>query len=63
MATQDIYYELANIGHFISDLPMSADWGDAVDTTSKMQCASQFSILPAPTGSADVGIAAFGYQV
>lgn len=51
---------LANIGHFITDLPLDADWSDRSD--SRMQVASQFSILPAPTGQADVGIGAFGYQ-
>merc|ERR1712117_698412 len=52
---------LANIGFFISDLPIDTDWSDGADA-GPMQVASQFSILPAPTGSADVGIAAFGYQ-
>eukprot|EP00494_Astrolonche_serrata_P026438 UN26700 len=52
---------LKNIGHFITDVDIEADWSDPCDM-KKMQVANQFSILPAPTGSADVGIAAFGYQ-
>eukprot|EP00493_Phyllostaurus_siculus_P024452 UN24792 len=52
---------MKNIGHFITDLDIEADWSDSIDM-KKMQVANQFSILPAPTGSADVGIVAFGYQ-
>lgn len=52
---------LKNIGHFIHEIDMDADWSDPIDG-EHMQVSSQFSILPAPTGRADVGITAFGYQ-
>jgi len=52
---------LKNIGHFIPELDMDTDWSDPIDSAD-MQVSSQFSILPAPTGRADVGVAAFGYQ-
>merc|ERR1712166_599695 len=52
---------LKNLGDYVTDLPESADWSDPVDN-GPMQAAAQFSMLPAPTGRADLGVAAFGYQ-
>lgn len=52
---------LAQLGQFISDLEPVANWNDPIDDTP-LQTSSQFSIIPAPTGCADVGIAAFGHQ-
>eukprot|EP00940_MAST-03C_sp_MAST-3C-sp2_P003088 g3088.t1 len=53
---------LRKIGHFIRDLPRGTDWSDAKADSGPMQVANQFSILPAPSGRVDLGIAAFGYQ-
>uniref|UniRef100_A0A7R9ZVS8 NAD(P)(+)--arginine ADP-ribosyltransferase n=1 Tax=Pyrodinium bahamense TaxID=73915 RepID=A0A7R9ZVS8_9DINO len=52
---------LAQLGEFIPDLEPSAAWTDSIDDTP-LQTSSQFSIIPAPSGQADVGIAAFGHQ-
>mmetsp|Transcript_31562 Transcript_31562/g.90612 ORF Transcript_31562/g.90612 Transcript_31562/m.90612 type:complete len:998 (-) Transcript_31562:313-3306(-) len=52
---------VAQIGRFIPDLAPAAAWADPIDETP-LQSASQFSIIPAPSGSAEVGVAAFGHQ-
>lgn len=51
---------LENLGDFIPGLEQR-NWSDAIDDTP-LQTSSQFSIIPAPNGRADVGIAAFGHQ-
>lgn len=50
---------LAQLGQFIADLDSSDAWSDPIDDTP-LQTSSQFSIIPSPSGCADVGIAAFG---
>jgi len=52
---------MKNIGQFIGDLPRKADWSDPIDT-KVTQASAQFSVLPAPYGCVDIGVAAFGYQ-
>lgn len=52
---------LKRIGQFVGDLPPTADWSDPVDD-KVTQSSAQFSVLPAPYGAVDIGVAAFGYQ-
>jgi hypothetical protein len=57
-----VAYVLKNIGLFLADLPLSADWSDGIDH-EVTQVASQLSILPVTKQQpAEVGIAAFSYQ-
>lgn len=50
---------LENIGSYISDLDEKANWSDAIDRTP-LQLGSQCSLLPVPSGRADIGVAVFG---
>merc|ERR1711959_636794 len=52
---------LKNIGSYISDFRRDTDWSDPIDDEIT-QASSQFSVLPAPRGRVDIGVAAFGYQ-
>eukprot|EP00756_Hemistasia_phaeocysticola_P022754 Hpha_TRINITY_DN15851_c4_g1::TRINITY_DN15851_c4_g1_i2::g.191501::m.191501 len=50
---------LETIGEFIGGLGRSANWKDPIDATP-MQQSTQFSIIPVPSGSTEVGVGTTG---
>eukprot|EP00756_Hemistasia_phaeocysticola_P022757 Hpha_TRINITY_DN15851_c4_g2::TRINITY_DN15851_c4_g2_i1::g.191494::m.191494 len=59
LRTVNLMQFLEEIGEFIGGLGRSANWKDPIDDTP-MQQSTQFSVIPVPSGSTEVGVGATG---